>query len=149
MLKPYKYKLPSKRFEEPRLIPLPPKDPMDDEGLTGWINGLTASKLEERFARALRGKQLAFKFKFDIRQPGREFKNNIDFIVNTGFTEEAVEIFGPFTHESESDRRRDEDRIAVLNPVLIQLSIEPIKVVWFYDTDTQELATNIVDDLFF
>lgn len=147
-LKPFQYQIPSKRMPPPHLAPITPKD-QTEEGLTGWVNGLRASDLEERWARALRAKNLKFIFHFQTRIPGRGYKNDIDFVVNDDFKRVAIEVFGPLSHEGEGNMRRDEVRISELNPVLASQGIESIIVVWYWEISTPELATNKVNALFF
>ncbi len=148
MLKPYRWKLPSKRFEEVQVLSIAPEG-KTEEGLTGWVNGLRASDLEERIARAFRTKRLNFEFHHRVRMEGRVYKNDIDFIVNTDFVRQAIEVFGPFTHDSESNKQKDAARIAELNPVLQKEGIEPIIIIWHWEITTPEDALNKVNELFF
>lgn len=147
MLKPYKYKRLSKRKPvDVQTLPLPTKT---EEGLTGWVNGLRASDLEERLARAFRKKQLKFVFKFDTLVPGDVFEKEIDYVVNNWPVIKAIEVYGPFSHEGQANIERDLLRASELNPVLISQGIEPIEVVWYYDIQTSEDAEIKVQELFF
>ena len=148
MLKPFIYPLPSKRIEPPRVMPINPVTEHPDEGLTGWVNGIRASDLEERFSRELRKKRLGFAFQHNVRVENRGYKNTIDFVVDTGFSHQAVEVFGPFTH-GDALSEKDAARLAEINPALMQQGIEPVIVVWHWEISTPELARNKVDELFF
>ncbi len=147
MLPPYKWKYPSQRKEElPRGVDLSPEN--ETEALTGWVNGLKASDLEERLARAFRSKNLDFIFQYNLFIQGRKYKNTIDFLVNVGLSRFAIEVYGEYTHESQADREADAQREAELNITLQKDGIENIIVVWHWEIPDAESAEIKVDELF-
>jgi hypothetical protein len=57
----FQYQIPSSRTVRFNLNRLdPPRVRTDPEPLTGWVNGLEASDIEERYARALRNRKIDF-----------------------------------------------------------------------------------------
>ena len=145
--KPYKYPLPSRRVAPPRSIPLATFGDTDED-LTGWVNGIKATDLEERVARELRLRQLEFIFQFDVRQPGRVYDNSIDFVVTHFGNPKAVEIFGQFSH-GDTISAKDAKRIAELNAVLEQQGIAPIAVIFYFDIETPEMTRDKLQEVFF
>jgi hypothetical protein len=127
------------------------------EGLTGFVEGLAASDLEERFARALgkNGRVTSFAFRRPLLA-GRNIPGEIelDFDVASGAWYQPVMIDGPFAHRSAVQKARDKMNEAILNNYLkathqplIRVSAENTTYN-VHDLDTQEGANALVDRMF-
>lgn len=77
---------------------------IEQESLSGEVQGLKASMIEERFARALQKKNIPFQFRLELgagrNQPG--FKE-LDFLVERSGMFYAVEIDTAFTHRQKQN----------------------------------------------
>ncbi len=98
------------------------------EGLSGFVHGLDASDLEERFALALNQLQLEYIFRFQVGTlysiPGED--KEIDFIVDIGFLY-PIEIDADFTHRGAEQQQKDLLRDAQINEVLSKEGYFPIQ----------------------
>lgn len=114
---------PAKRIE----VPAYPPTAKETEGLTGYVHGLEASELEERFAKSLTRHGLTFQFQYEVLTmagiPGEE--NVVDFVVETG-QPYPVEIDGNWIHKSAAQREKDRLRDAQVNEVLQNWGFLPI-----------------------
>ena len=139
-----------------KLRPRPPKQPLNriagqsvDERLSGFVHGMEASTLEERFARALDGRGLRFTFQRRIdtpyQIPGQE--NEIDFVVEEYGTH-PIEVDGSFVHKSAAAKAKDKLRDAILDDILGKEGWHPIVRVPGNELEDQERANEIVEALF-
>ena len=143
-IKPYKYKLPSKVGSLPRLSQIVRIEEPGEE-LSGWVNGLEATDLEERFARELRKKKLDFQFQFNFLLPDRTYKNTIDFVIDRFPIIYPVEIYGQL---HEGNEERDERRLGFLNEFLIPQGLQEITVVWYWQIETPERTQALIEEKF-
>jgi len=146
--KPYKYPTKSKRPERLNVNRLK-QPPTDDEQLTGWVNGVKASDLEERFARALRNAKLDFSFQVEfstaVSLVGEE--KQVDFVVSNGL-QFPVDINGSIGHTSSAQRAKDSVRETLLNEIFARRGMQPLQVVWWYDLEDQNEANAVVERMF-
>lgn len=142
--KPFKYK------QKPR----PPKKSLnrlqgtaEGETLSGYVHGMEASPLEERFARALEFRNLEFIFQHKVQPPtqipGQE--NELDFVVVYAGMQ-PVEVDGMWVHKSAEQKKKDELRDAILDDFLE--SWKPIIRIPGTDLKDQDDADRIVEELF-
>jgi hypothetical protein len=121
----------------------------DPKPLTGFVNGMRASDLEERFARGLRGAGLRFRFQYLVSVvdslPGKE--KVVDFLVEKGFFY-PIEIDGLIAHHTAAQKGKDLVREILLNDKFKQRGIYPIQRVKWWQLETQEMANRIVRELF-
>jgi len=150
-VEPYKYKPHSK----------PPIDPLNvpsiaepGEQLSGYIDGKSASKLEERFAIALRFYGIQFQFQYEVPSvyslPGQG--KMIDFIVYDGGIAVPIEVGSAFVHGATSQKEAEKERTALINPVLSNLGILPFDDNSYLELDhptSIEDAKRIVREKFF
>jgi len=119
------------------------------ENLAGVVNGQEASEIEERFAKALRGKGLDFSFQVVLptgyQIPGQ--LNTIDFVIYEGVGY-PVEIDGDWVHKNASQRDRDLIRDAIINAQMTPRGWMPIMRVPGYKLETQEDADKTVEEMF-
>lgn len=149
-VEPYEYKtLRTKRidahFDRPESTP--------EEFLTGYVHGVRASVLEERFARALDFFGIDYRFQYEIPSiyslPGEE--KTIDFLVYDGGIAFPVEIGSLFVHGSPSNQEEERARIATINAVLPLLGIMSVTDDSYVELDhpkSFEDAKDIVSSLF-
>lgn len=144
--KPYRRKLPSKRVADVRPIRSRVSALSDDPPLTGWVHGLPASDLEERYARGLRNSGTDFSFQVEIETaftlPGQE--KTVDFMVSAGGGMlQPTDVYGPL-HQWPQAQTKDAEREAELNEAFEQIpTLMPLKIVWFYDLQDQEQANQV------
>jgi hypothetical protein len=125
-LKPFEYKV--GQIDSPPEVQFPEfgKDPA--EALTGYVHGQKASDLEERFAKALDQFGLQYQFQFEVASayglPGEE--KTIDFLVDQNGMWIPIEIGATFTHGSVSKQEIDRKRESILNPILVNMGIQPL-----------------------
>lgn len=147
-IKPYLYPKKSNRQDRMRVNRLkPPK--VDDEQLTGFVNGERASDLEERFARALRAEKIDFSFQVQFSTAVSLVGEDkvVDFVVNNGL-QFPVDINGSIGHTSSAQRGKDAVREALLNEVFSYKGMQPLQVVWWYELDNQQEANAVVKRMF-
>lgn len=142
--------------------PRPPRDRrtyrrppslVNQENLTGVVQGQQASDIEERFARALAKTNLVASWKFSVyvdtpfQLPGQE--NEVDFFVWAGVLY-PIEVDGEFAHKSAGQRAGDKERDAVLGLYLQKRypGSQPIERIPGYELDTQDKADALVRRMF-
>lgn len=143
----FKYKITKRHIDYvPRGEPISPNV---TEGFTGQIQGLKASDLEERFARALDKRKNVISYEF--RKPfvaGRNMPGEIevDFSVYDG-SYYPIQIDGEFAHKSAAQRTSDEMKNIVLDG-LLKGSAHPVQRIRFDRLQTQEAADHVVREIF-
>jgi hypothetical protein len=150
LIKVYKYKVLPQRRERLQLNRVTRiKAEADEIPLTGWVHGKRATDIEERFARALMGIGLDFRFQVPVKTrvslPGHE--RVVDFIVETGLTI-PVEVDGPRGHNNSAQQAMDEVREMLLNEVFRWWGYSPLQRVPWWRLDTQEGAGTLVREIF-
>ena len=133
-----------------RLEPAPlPDIGAYDEGLTGYVHGLEASDLEERFARALDNAGLDYQFQVPIDTahtlPGEE--KVVDFIVETGMPH-PVEVDGEYSHKTSEQHEKDRERDAQINGALRDRGYSPVMRITYEELIDQDHADAVVLDTF-
>jgi hypothetical protein len=114
----------------------------EEEAFTGLVQDKKASKLEERYARALTKLKIPFFFQYKINTPytipGRA--NSIDFVtVYRGA--QAEEIDGEIGHKTVIQKSHDRARDVLLSQVLPNYGINPeIRRIEGWRVSTQEKA---------
>ncbi len=144
--KPYRFKKPRppipQRFVAPRS-----QDPI--ENLSGFVYGIAASDLEERWARALAAKGIDFSFQYEVLTaygvPGQE--NVVDFIVWSGLPY-PIEIDGGFSHKTAAQKEEDRVRDALVDESLKREGCQPVRRVDGKFLETQEGADQMVQEMF-
>ena len=120
------------------------------EELTGQVNGVSASDLEERFANALSKFRIGFWFQVPIRTeytlPDNE--KMLDFLVFNARRAWPVEIYGAYFHTSAGDKLKDAERERQLNVEFRERGWEDLTTVQEYEVFDQEQANNTVKRLF-
>ena len=146
--KPYRYrKVIRRRQAQPinRLLKIGP-----DEKLTGKVNGLDATDIEERFARALAS--VGLKFRFQVRfwtansAPWQE--KEVDFVVLAAGMFQPVEVDGQIGHRTSAQLGRDAIREVLLNAIFRRLGYLPLVRVKWFELETQEMADEVVRRMF-
>ncbi len=144
MTKIYTMRRRSKRKPRMRLNRLKRSAPA--ENLSGWVNGMEASDIEERFSKALRRIRKDFNFRVNFRTavsvPGED--KEIDFLVDRGGQFQAVEVDGEIGHKTSSQQGKDQLREILLNEALERQNILPIMRVPWWQLDTQDKANDFV-----
>jgi len=139
MLKPYQYK-------KPRPIKALPLNRVagftEREVLSGTVQGLPASDLEERFAKALDRLGDAIQY-YEFRVPYIEGRNmpgeiEVDFVVHTPFIL-PIQVDGAYSHKNAEQKAKDEYNDAVLNDYLQGVAM-PVRRVKDYELQTQDDA---------
>lgn len=128
------------RVIRPRPVP-------EDEGLTGFVRGLKASDIEERFARALNKYRVPFEFQVFIPSnysfPGEA--KEMDFIVR----DQPVNVHGYIGHFHTSGQKwKDRVRDLMIDEVLVPKGYKPVKTVVQSDLDNQDIADMTVRRIF-
>lgn len=148
---PYRYKLPRRQPAPVAINRLPPPTivPADPTPLTGYVNGVRATSIEERFARALRRRGLRFRFQVRFPTaaslPGHE--RVVDFVVYHGLRY-PVEVDGEMTHSTSAQQGADAVREALLNEIFRWKGMLPLQRVKWWQLETQALADAAVEKLF-
>lgn len=148
--KPYTYNIPAQeagQFDLNRLDQISPL--ADPTPLTGFVNGLRASDLEERFARGLHHAGLRFKFQYPVMVAGclSGAEKHVDFLVEKGFYY-PIEIDGLIAHRTTAQKGKDLVREILLNQEFTRRGIHPLQRVKWWRLDTQEMANQTVRDIF-
>ena len=123
-LRPFQY--PKTRQEKLKLEFY--RDVAAKEILSGFVQGLSASDLEERLALALDefGVKYTFQFEVDSAYSLPSEGRLIDFVINDAGTFIPLEPGATFTHGTPSQKERDRARQQVLNPILQSMGIVPL-----------------------
>lgn len=143
----FRYKKRSNRTPTMNLDRLKPPLTGDDPPLTGWVHGIDASDLEERFARGLDNAGIGYKFKtliptaFSLPRESKE----LDFLVPSLIR--PVEIDGEIGHKTSAQQAKDALRDAQLNPELRKMGYNDIKHILWNELETQELADRVAREL--
>jgi len=120
------------------------------ELLTGYVNGLAASDIEERFAKALDYFGKNYSFQVDVPTFGAvpgEWRS-VDFMVQDAGQYFPVEIYGEISHTGSDQKARDSQREALLNREFMRLQgVKPLSVVWYYDLVDEQTSRNTVSRL--
>ena len=120
----------------------------DVEELSGEVDGVPASDIEERFARALIKAGLPFEFRKPVLAPrNMPGSYEIDFLVYKDGLEYPVQIDGEYAHKSAEQRAKDQLKDMVLNNAK-RGEFEPVTRVEYTKLDTQEVADNTVEEMF-
>jgi len=144
---PYLYDIPSGRDPGLNLGRLKSVSFLRDAvPLTGWVHGLEASDLEERFARGLKTSELEFHFQVKIPVMTLQ-KKVIDFLVDVG-TKWPVSIEGYIGHSTAAQQGLDELRESLLNPIFLKLGWMPLRRVKWHRLDNQDDADRVVREMF-
>lgn len=149
--KPYQYKQPVNR--KPRMavnrLPRQTNPAADPKPLTGYVNGVKATNIEERFARALRRHGLRYRFQVEFRTavslPGRA--RVVDFVVYHGLRY-PVEVDGEIAHSTGEQEAADRVREELLNEVFRWKCMPPMRRVKWWQLETQAQADAVVRDMF-
>lgn len=135
------------RFRMNRL-PRPSENP-DEEPLTGVVQGLEASDIEERFARAHYQLKVDFRFQWYVHTavgiPGED--KQVDFLTDFSGTQIAFEIDGEIGHKTIEQQEYDDFRDALVNEQLARMGILPIVRVPWFDLETQEQTNQTFKEL--
>ena len=131
------------KFDLNRIVPLPG----NDEGLTGVVQNLPASDLEERFARSLEKNHIPYEFQRSFLAPNNmPGSYKLDFLVYVDGQEQPVAIDGEYAHKSMKQRANDEIKDVIFNEAK-KGQMLPVKRITYTDLDTQEMADAIVEQL--
>lgn len=150
-LKPYQYKKSSKRTPsmDVNRLPVPTSETADAIPLTGYVNCLGATDIEERFARALRKHGLRYRFQVRFETaaslPGQA--RVVDFVICHGLRY-PVEVDGEVAHRTSAQEAADRVREALLNEVFRWRGMPPLRRVKWWQLETQVLADAVVRELF-
>jgi len=143
---PFQYKKPRR---PPRPEPISIQRDTALEQFTGEIQGMPASDIEERFARALakngrvRGYQFRAAYVAGRNMPGEV---EVDFVVDTGAIT-PVFVDGEFAHKSGAQREEDRVKTAILDDLLYGAA-QPAVRISFEQLESQEEADRTVTELF-
>ena len=118
-----------------------------DEGLTGFVHGLKASKDEERTAISLRAIRLGFTFQQDLKVRTQLEKKSIDFLVHTKPRPTPLEVQGFIGHGTASQKAADELRRTIIDNET-RGTWERVKFVTYEHTYDQERLNTEIRRLF-
>lgn len=149
--KPYKYR----RKGKPRLamgvnrLPELTAEPADPVPLSGYVNGVRATNIEERFARALKKHGLRYRFqvRFATAVSLPDHERVVDFVVYHGLRY-PVEVDGEYAHSTNAREAADAIREELLNEVFRWRSMPPLRRVKWWQLETQAQADAAVGELF-
>lgn len=132
-------------------IRIPPAKPVkfdDKEQLTGYINGMDASDIEERFARALDRLGISYDFRVPM-VAGRWMPGEVevDFMVFDGGQYQPIQIDGMFAHKASAQKATDSAKDAILNEYL-KGTAAPVQRIDGDVLETQEETDRLVKELF-
>lgn len=144
------------RIRKPPQVGLTYQRPTLDDGgeaelLSGTVQDMTASAIEERFARALDKKRKAYQFRYVVGAPrGLPGFKEIDFILENNGQVYAVEIDSLFTHrrKREADRLHDAIVLTELEQEGLQVYPQVIHVLGDTELVDQQQADATVNKLF-
>lgn len=144
----FRYKKHSNRINEPwDLNRLEQVGTGDDPPLTTYVNGIGASDIEERFARALDKNKIEYMFQINIPTafslPDED--KIVDFLLPDLMC--AIEVDGEIGHGTSAQQAKDAVRDAHLNPILSSMGYGKLQHIKWYDLETQELADLMAQDL--
>jgi hypothetical protein len=144
---PYYYKKAAKEGPVRRLNRIPQRK--EDEGLTGFVHGLEASDLEERYARGLDQYGKEFEFQYEVYTaytlPGEQKK--VDFLVNDGEIYFPEEVDAAFTHKTAEQKSYDRIRDEMIDEHLKTYGFQPVKRIDGDRLQTQGAANTVVAEL--
>jgi hypothetical protein len=144
----FKYKIPRKKRQ-----PAPAynaQQDIQDEGLTGMVNGEPASDLEERFARALDK---------DTRVNGYSFREavisarnlpgqlEVDFVVQVGPMVYPIQVDGEFAHKGTSKKQSDRIKDMEVDEYYKQYGAQPVQRINGDLLSDQDSANKVVREL--
>lgn len=143
----FKYKIP-----KPRTEPLPfgkPNIQRDTEYLTGYVNGLKASDIEERFARAITSAGKKFVFRMPIISPRHMAGQlELDFLVVDEPYYFPVQVDGAYAHKNISQQQEDMLKDIRIEAYLKkEYATQPLKRIKGIQLETQEMANIRVEEL--
>ena len=152
MRKPFQYPVTRPR-NYPSLRPPPARKIDEEQELTGYIMGMKASDIEERFARALSYLGLNFGFRVQVANMGgqpvvlsQNERNQLgaiemDFFVERYGRFQPIQIDGEYSHKSSVQKEEDARKDASLNNLLKAWSALPVTRVPYYFLKDQD-STN-------
>jgi hypothetical protein len=122
----------------------PPKE--DDEQLTGMVNGVIATPLEERAVRACKNanKHVVFQVPVITAVSLPHKAREVDLIVDLI---QPVEIDGEYAHRTAEQKNSDEVRDMYINEVLQPQGMLPIKRIPGWRFGNQEIADQTIRNL--
>lgn len=144
IFRPYKYRKPRPMTLEPDTTP---DAPVEDEGLTGLVQGKDASDLEERMARALDKYGISYRYEYLVETAftlPNELKQ-VDFMTYAG-QPMPVEVDGEWVHKSAEQREYDRERDAQINEALAPYGYLPVLRVPGENLGTQDFADTVVGE---
>lgn len=148
LTKPFKFKVirPARPTLTLQRLPVEAKA---DEGFTGEVQGMPASDLEERFARALdrAGLQYAFRQVYGGAR-NQSGTTELDFMVFKGPTQYPIQIDGQFAHAGGEQKQEDLMKNAILDEALRGTNAQPVQRIPYTDLGTQEETNRLVQELF-
>ncbi len=145
----FKYKI-----KRPPSMPVPLGKPIDNsprEVLSGYVYGMKASDIEERFARALSKNRRIDKFEFRVPViQGRGLSGflEVDFIVVAQGRMHPLQIDGEYSHKNTSKKMDDLQRDILVNEFLRRYNAMPVKRINGRELDDQDMANLAVKELF-
>lgn len=156
---PFQYKK-IRTPEFPSFFAPPAKEyDLNDEVLTGYVQGMDASDIEERFARALNTSQLPYGFRVQIMNAGgnpiivnQADRNSlgvveVDFLVDKYGTFYPFNIDGEYSHKTSVQREADAEKDRKLNELLKVWNAQPMARVPYYQLDNQENANRVIREI--
>lgn len=148
-IKPFQFKI--------ERTPVRPKETLQrlrpetkaDEEFVGEIQGLPASDLEERFARALHRANLQYAFRQVFGgSRNQSGTTELDFMVYVGPTQYPIQIDGEFAHASGEQKQEDLMKNAILDEALRGTNSQPTRRIPYTLLQTQEDVNRLVRELF-
>ncbi|MBN2045438.1 MAG: hypothetical protein JW757_10495 [Anaerolineales bacterium] len=126
--------------------------PAEEEGLTLYVHGTTASDLEERFYRACKGagmrdEDISFQVEFSTVVSIPEEDKVVDFVIHQGRSY-PVDIDGEIGHKTEAQKASDQVREVLLNEIFSRRGMALLQRVSWPELQTQELADAVVKRMF-
>lgn len=115
----------------------------DDEVLSGFIDGMKASDIEERFARALSKDKriLGRQFRYPVISPRNMLGQlEVDFLINATSGIYPVQVDGEYAHKNISKRQDDYRKDVLVNNFLKKYNAFPVIRIPGRELITQQLA---------
>ena len=146
----FKYKI-SKPPSQPLPLGKMIKLPVNEEVLSGYVQGMKSSDIEERFARALSTDKRvdAYQFRFPVISPRNMLGQlEIDFVVQSAGYVYAFQVDGDYAHKGIGKRQDDLRKDTLSNAYIRQkYNAFPIKRIPWTQLGTQDQANKLIREL--
>jgi hypothetical protein len=120
------------------------------EGLTGLVQGMKASDLEERFARAMAkdNRVMGYTFRQAVIAPrNMPGQLEVDFVVQVGPIIRPIQIDGDFTHKGDNKKQSDKVKDILVDNYFHKFGYQPVQRINGNFLSTQKDADRLVREV--